>query len=198
MKTRLTLFIICFSGLSYIVSAQQYANDKKATIISGTGSFMSQGGDLFEDYDGNKATTITFTPNINHFITKSLFIGGGIELSTDSQGDYKSNAIGIGPQIGYVFGGPQSKALPYLDVGIRYYNSKTKFDYGSAGEFQTSGSDIFFGFGVIVPVKAHVGLVFEGGYHMLKLKSKDTDDTYSGNILSISVGIAGLLFQNAD
>lgn len=194
MKFKIILCIICFSGLSFTVSAQQYAIDKKATIISGSGSFMSQGGDLFEDTDGNNATTITFSPNINHFITKNFFIGGGIEFSTESQGDYKSDGIGIGPQIGYVFGGPQSKALPYLDLGIRYY--KMNVDYGFADDYQISGSDISLGFGVIVPIKAHIGLIFEGGYHMLDLKDKDSDDTLSGNILSIGVGIAGLLFQN--
>jgi hypothetical protein len=196
MKNKIMLLIICFIGLCLTVSAQQYAIDKKATIISGTGSFMSQGGDLFEDTDGNNITTITFTPNINHFITKNFFIGAGIEFSTESQGDYKSNAIGIGPQIGYVFGGPQSKALPYLDLGILYY--KMNVDYGFADDFQISGSDIYLGFGVIVPIKAHIGLIFEGGYHMLDLKDKDSDDTSSGNILSIGVGIAGLLFQNAN
>ena len=196
MKIKIILFVICFSGLSSTVSAQQYAIDKKATIISGSGSFMSQGGDLFEDIDGNKATTFTFTPNINHFITKNFFIGGSLEFSTKSQGDYNSNGIGIGPQIGYAFGGPQSKAFPYLDLGIRYYLMNT--DYGSGDDILFSGSDISLGFGVIVPIKAHIGLIFEGGYRMMDLKDKDSNDSYSGNIFSIGVGIAGLLFQNAN
>lgn len=196
MKIKIILIVICFSGLSSIVSAQQYAIDKKATIISGSGSFMSQGGDLFEDIDGNKATTFTFTPNINHFITKNFFIGGSLEFSTESQGDYKSNGIGIGPQIGYAFGGPQSKAFPYFDLGIRYYIMNA--DYGSGDYIQFSGSDISLGFGVIVPIKAHIGFIFEGGYHMMDLKDKDSNDSYSGNIFSIGVGIAGLLFENAN
>lgn len=194
MKTRNLIFIFCLSSLCFSVSAQQYATDKKATIISGYGSFMSQGGDLFEDEDGNSANRITFTPNLNHFITKNFFIGGGIEFSVESQGDYKSNGIGIGPQIGYVFGGPESKALPYFDCGIRYYKMST--DYGYIGDYQLSGSDIFIGFGVIVPVKSHIGLIFEGGYHMLDLKNNDDEKSFSGNIFSIGVGIAGLLFNN--
>ncbi len=194
MKTKIMLLSIWFIGLCLTVSAQQYAIDKNATIISGLGSFMSQGGDLFEDTDGNKAKTVTFTPTINHFITKNFFIGGGIGFSTESQGDYKSNAIGLGPQIGYAFGNPQSKAIPYLDLGIRYY--KMNYDYGFTDDYQISGSDIALGFGVIVPIKTHIGLIFEGGYHMLDLKDKDSDDTISGNIFSIAVGIAGLLFQS--
>lgn len=194
MKIKSMLFIISLIGQSFIVSAQQYAIDKKATIITGSGILMSQGGDLFEDTDGNNATTITFAPTIDHFIIKNLFIGGGIEFSAKSQGDYSSNAIGIGPQIGYVFGSPNSTALPYLDLGIRYY--KMNVDYGVGDDSQISGSDIILGFGVIIPVKKHIGLIFEGGYHMMDLKDKDSDDSDSGNILSIGIGIAGLLFHN--
>ena len=196
MKNKIILFIICFSILSTAVLAQQYAVDKKATIISGTGSFMSQGGDLFEDIDGNKATTFTFTPNLNHFITKNFFIAGSFEFSSESQGDYSSNGIGIGPQIGYAFGGPQSQVFPYLDLGIGVY--KMIVDYGPSDDFQFSGSDIFFGGGIIVPIKAHIGLVFEAGYHMLDLKDKDTGDSYAGNIFSIGVGISMLIFQNSN
>jgi len=194
MKIKIILIAIFFGGLSSTVSAQQYAIDKKATIISGTGIFTSQGGDLFEDNDGNKALTFIFTPSINHFITKNFFIGGSLEFSTESQGDYKSNGIGIGPQIGYAIGGSQSKAFPYLDLGIRYY--KMNADYGFGDNYQFSGSDISLGFGVIVPIKAHIGLIFEGGYHMLDLKDKDSNNSYSGNIFSIGVGIAGLLFEH--
>ncbi|OGM08591.1 hypothetical protein A2Z67_06430 [Candidatus Woesebacteria bacterium RBG_13_36_22] len=194
MKIKSMLFIICFIGQSFIISAQQYAIDKKATIISGSGSLMSQGGDLFEDTDGNNATIVTITPTINHFITKNFFIGGGLEISVESQGNYSSNAIGIGPQIGYVFGAPHSTALPFLDLGIRYY--KMNIDYGASDDYQFSGSNISLGFGVIIPVKTHIGLFFEGGYHMMDLKDKDNDDSYSGNILSIGIGIAGLLFNS--
>ena len=168
--------------------------DKKATIISGSASFTSQGGDIFEDANGKKATTFNFNPSINHFITKNFFIGGSLEFSTESQGDYKSNGVGVGPQIGYAFGGPQNTAFPYLDLGFRYYSMSA--DFGSGNDMQFGGSDIALGFGVIVPIKSHIGLIFEGGYHMLSLKDKDTSDSYSGNIFSIGVGIAGLLFQN--
>jgi len=193
MRTRIILFIILSGWLSSIVNGQQYVVDKKATIISGSASFMSQGGDLYE-VDGNNATTFTFAPNINHFITKNIFIGGSLEFTTESQGDYKSNGIGIGPQIGLALGGPQNKVFPYFDLGIRYYRMKS--DYSSDFDIQFSGSDISLGFGIIVPVKAHIGLIFEGGYHMQDLKAKDYDESYSGKIFSIGIGIAGLIFQS--
>jgi len=64
-------------------------------------------------------------------------------------------------------------------------------DYGS-GNSEGGGSEIFLGGGVIVPVKSHLGLTFEVGYHMMNLKDKDYDENYSGNIFAI--GIVGLLF----
>ena len=195
MKIRIILFVLCFSGLSFTVSAQEYAIDKYATIISGSGSFMSKGGVLFEDIDGNNSTNFTFAPNINHFITKNFFIGGGFEFSTESQGDYKAYGKGIGPQIGYAFGGPESTVFPYLDLGIRYYI--LNYDNGPGDYLRVSGSDISLGFGVIIPVKAHIGLIFEGGYHMLDLSDKENNDSYSGNIFSVGVGISGLLFKDA-
>ncbi len=196
MKNISILFTICLCVLSSTVSAQQYAIDKKATIILGSGSFMSKGGDLFEDIDGNKATAFTFKPSLDHFITKNFFIGGSLEFSTESQGDYSYNGIGIGPHIGYAFGGPQSQVFPFLELGILYYRMNA--DYGSGDDSQFSGSDISLGFGVIVPIKEHIGLIFGGGYHMMDLKDKDFDDNYSGNVFSVGIGIAGLLFQNAN
>ena len=194
MKSKFVLFIVCLCGIISTISAQQYAIDKKATIINGLVSFMSKGGDLFMDSDGNKSTSFIITPNFNHFITKNLFVGGGIDLSTESQGDYGYNGIGIGPQIGYAFGGPQSTAFPYLELGIRYYTMNV--NYGLGDSYHYSGSDIALGFGVIVPIKPHLGLIIGGGYHIMDLKDKDSNDNYSGNILSIGIGIAGLLFKD--
>jgi len=194
MKIKRWLFITCLIGQCFIVSAQQYATDKKATIISGMASFMSSGGDIFEDFDGNKTTTINLTPVISHFITKNFYVGGGIEIAAQAQGNSSYNAIGIGPHLGYMFGGPQSTALPFLDLGIDYY--KMNMDYGAGEDSVFSGSNIALGLGVIIPVKTHVGLVFEGGYNMMDLKDRDTNDTMSGNIFSIGIGIVGLLFQS--
>jgi hypothetical protein len=196
MKSIKILIIICLSILSSTISAQQYAIDKKATIILGSGSLMSQGGDLFEDIDGNKATTFTLTPSINHFITKNIYISGNLEFTTESQGDYGYNGIGIGPGIGYAVGGPQSQVFPYLELGTLFY--KMNLDYGTGDDSQYSGSDIYLGFGAIIPIKEHIGLIFGSAYHIMDLKDKDYNDNYSGNIFTIAVGIAGLIFQNAD
>lgn len=193
MKNNFFFTVMFLIGITSITCGQEYAVDKGATFIAGTFSLMSQGGDMFLDSDNNKVTTITLTPSINHFVTKNFFIGGGIELSNESQGDYSSKSIGLGPQIGVAFGNINSKAFPYIDLGLRYYSMNMDFG-GSYGKSQTSGSDLILGCGVLIPIKSHIGLVFEGGYHMLNLKDKDVNSKYSGKILSLAVGIVGILF----
>ncbi|NMC40840.1 MAG: hypothetical protein GYA43_06670 [Bacteroidales bacterium] len=189
MINKALILIFYFLGLCISVSAQTYAIDRNAKIISGSGSYLSQGGDLFVSPGGNNAKIINLAANINYFTSRNFFIGGGVEFSKGSTKDYKSNSIGFGPQIGYVLGNAQSIAYPFLDIGIRRY--KTSLDYDNA-----SGSDIFFGFGMIIPVKSHIGLVLEGGYHTLNLKDDYNDNSISGNIFSLSAGFAGLLFHN--
>jgi hypothetical protein len=66
-------------------------------------------------------------------------------------------------------------------------------DYGSDNS-EGSGTDIFFGAGIVVPVKSHLGITIEAGYHMMDIKEKETDTSYSGNIFAIGIGIVGLLF----
>jgi len=192
MKNTSIKFIICLCVLSSTISAQEFAIDKKAIIISGSGGYMSQGGDLFEDTDGNKATTVSLKPTVDYFITRKFFIGGGLDFSISSQGDYNSNGIGIGPELGFAFGGPQSKAYPFVQIGILYY--KMNADYGSGDDSQFSGSNIFLGCGAIFPVKEHIGVIFSGGYQLLDLKDKEYDKSYSGNIFTVGIGITGLLF----
>lgn len=192
MKAQLSKFIICLCITGSTVSAQEFAIDKKAIILSGSGSFMSKGGDLFEDVSGNKATTFNLTPSVDYFVAKNFFIGGGLDFSTSSQGNFSSNGIGIGPELGFAFGSAQSKAFPFLQIGILYY--KMNYDFGSGDDSQFSGSNIFLGCGAIFPVKAHIGVILSGGYHMLDLKDREANESYSGNIFTIGIGITGLLF----
>jgi len=192
MKINQLLLVTYCLGIYSIINGQEYALDKGATFISGIGSFTSSGGDLFEDGDNNKLIMLSLSPSFNHFITNNFFIGGGFELSNQKQGDFSTNSIGIGPQIGYAVGNSSSTVFPYFSAGLRYYTITA--DYGSLGDTNVSGTDIILGFGVLVPIRTHLGLAIEGGYHILDLKEKDSDSSASGNILSIGIGIAGLLF----
>jgi len=46
--------------------------------------------------------------------------------------------------------------------------------------------------GIIIPLKNHIGLTIEGGYHFIELEK--SGDKISGNILMFGVGISGLFY----
>ena len=196
MKIRTLLFSIFLLGLASEISAQQFAVDQNAIMISGTGSFMTQGGDIFVDSGGNEQRIFSLTSEVNYFIARHLFIGGAIDFSRNSQGDYKSSGIGIGPRIGIAMGGLKDNVYPYISFGMKYYEMNA--NYGSGSDVRYSGSDMAFGVGVIVPLKPNIGLVFEGGYSILDLKNSDSGKKFQGNILSVGIGIAGLIYDSLE
>lgn len=167
-------------------SSQGSAIDKGSKIISGMGSYASQGGDLFEYY-GDRTTTITLVPILNYFVAPNISIGGSVAYTHQSQGDNSSHSLGIGPTLSYFIGNSNSKSYPFLAVGIRYFSTGGNDD-------PIPGTDIVIGGGVIAPVRGHIGIVIEAGYHIINLKHKDWDRSVSGNIFMIGIGVAGLLY----
>lgn len=179
------------------LAAQEYAVDKKTTIISGTASYMN-GSAIYLDqepfffWNEKDLKRVIFTPKVSHFVSKNFFIGGGLEFSSDKQSEY--NSFAIGPHIGYAFGISNGSVFPYVDLGIRYFNMKQRLrDVEIYSVEKWAGSQIELGFGAIVPIKKHIGFQFEGGYQMIYEKNKKV-----GKIFSIKIGIAGLIFKETE
>ncbi len=187
MRKIIILLVLMFSSLS-IASSQDSAIDKGAIIISGLGSFSTRGGDLFEDDEGYRLTTYMLMPNINYFIASNLFIGGGVALTRQKQGHDSQQTFGIGPTIGYAMGLAKSKNYPYLAAGIRYYS------LGFVTGESLSGTDIVIGAGLIATVTENLGIIVEAGYHIMNLKYENSIKSESGNIISVGIGVAGLIF----
>lgn len=186
MKKWTLIALIIVLGSSFAFS-QDYAVDEGSMIISGMASYNSQGGDLFENNDGDRTTTLMLAPIVNYFVKPNISVGGGLAYTSQSQGDNSYHTIGIGPTVGYFIGDSNSKNFPYLAAGIRYYSMGDKDD-------SISGTDIVIGVGVLTPVKNHMGIVVEAGYHIMNLKHKDWEESQSGNMIMIGVGIAGILY----
>ena len=129
---------------------QRYAVDQGSTIISGTASFASQGGDLYE-FDDKRLSTIVLSSSINYFVAPNFSLGASLALASESRGHSSNTILQIGPNLSYFIGNAASKNYPFLTAGVRYYN----MDYRSS----TSGTDIVFGGGIIAPVKDHLGIV---------------------------------------
>ena len=184
---KIILAILLLSFSATFVFSQDYAVDKGGFILSGTGSFISQGGDLYEDWEDNRLSTFSLTSAVNYFIVRNVFIGAGLAYTRVSQGDDSMSTIGIGPTMGYALGKAESKSYPYIATSIHFYS------IGFDGE-TTSGTNIFIGAGMIFSIKKHLGLILEIGYNFQNLKHEDWDESMSGNAFSVSIGIAGLIF----
>jgi hypothetical protein len=167
--------------------AQEYATDKGALIIKGTAGFSNQSGDL---YGSDDTKTFLLSPNVNYFVGRNFFIGGGLDLTSQSQGDLSMSTVAIGPQIGVAFGNPDVKSIPFLAAGIRY--ASMNVSYSGMGSASATGSSIYLGGGVIFAVKEHIGINLEVAANIQNLSTDG--QSASGTIFSIGVGISGLLF----
>lgn len=186
MKNRLFLTVLLGLFFSSFVYSQEYAVDKSASFLAGTASFSSQGGDLFEN-NGDRLTNLTLASSYNYFVAKNIFIGGALSYSLMSQGDNSYHTLGIGPSVGYAFGETKSKNYPFIAGGISYNTMGDDDD-------SISGTDIRLGGGMILCIREHLGIVIEAGYHLMSLSHKDWDESQSGNIFTIGVGITGLFY----
>ncbi|MEA2106772.1 MAG: hypothetical protein U9P82_08670 [Bacteroidota bacterium] len=191
---KIGLVIICFLFTKESFS-QEYGIDKNSWMISGSFSFSKHDGELYEDIDGNKTTTVYFSNTTNYFLAKGLFAGLGISYSYRRTGADGMETYGIGPNLGYIYGKKESKLYPFVAAGFRLNNinqdSEATYVY-SPQDLKLLGYNIFGSIGIIFPVKEHIGITFELDYSKYYLTESQGD--YDGNILTFSVGIIGFIF----
>ena len=173
--------MITASGLQ----AQEYFSDKKSSFFGLSATLSSSGGDLYEDNSGNRFTNGTIAGSWNYFVAKQFFIGGAVATTFQAQGANDATVVGIGPQMGFAFGKPDSRSLPFLTVGYR-------FEKYTGGNSSMNGSDVMFGLGFLFKAVDHLGVTVEAGYHLKSVNSGGV--SASGNVFMVGVGLTGLLF----
>ena len=183
----LVLLLVLWSGVAL---AQSHAIDKGARIISGTASFSSYGGKLYKD-NGDRATFLQIEPSYFQFIVPNVTLGGTASFQRQSESNFSKSTLSLGPAVGYFIGDANSKNYAYFSVGIRYQSQNQ--GYGSS-DYTLSGKDIVLSFGLLAPIKKHIGLTAEISYHTISMKNDSWDDSESGDMFMIGFGIAGLLF----
>ena len=94
----LPLIFLCGSAF-----AQSFPTDKGSKMVSGSFSFSSMGGDLYEE-DGDRIMLIQFTPSVSYFTEPGFAFGGKLMLLRYSIGDHSLTAWSIGPQLLYFLG----------------------------------------------------------------------------------------------
>lgn len=92
-------------------------------------------------------------------------------------------------QYGYGSYGGYGGYSPY-GYGYEYVDPKNRIS-----DSGLEGFDLVLGFGWTIEIKKHLGLVLDCSYHIMKLKDKETDISKSGNLISVNLGIIGLLYK---
>lgn len=165
--------------------AQDYAVDKGVITAGGMAGYISMGGDLHENSDGDGISVITIHPMVGYFIMPNLGVGLNFEYKSWSQGDDKENTLGIGPGVAYFLGDANSDMYPFIAVGYSYKSVKNGYEY-------TRG-DIPIQIGVVKMLAKNVGLVAGVAYTIESKKPKD-QDAIKGNMLEIALGINTFIF----
>ncbi|MBN2030105.1 hypothetical protein JW824_07645 [bacterium] len=181
LMTTIVILLLCSTALH----AQNYAVDKGARIIMGMASYSSYGGADIE----HRYNVISLTPGFNYFVASHIFLGIGLSYNRQSQGKSSMTEIGVGPNIGFAMGDRTSKGHPYIALGVRY---RSETYSGDGYSDKATGSAIILAGGYIQKVKQHIGIILEAAYHIMN--TSENGDSYSTNMIAVSVGIAGLLY----
>ncbi len=190
------IFIIAFLVLYSSSLAQNSPIDKGNVIISGHFSFRSQGGDLYENSDGDRYTILEFDPAANFFVSSGFAIGARLLYENWTRGDYNYTIWGMGPEINYFFSGGEEKpeakgaTYPFLQGGFFYTNRSYN---AFMGEVTETGIKIRLGVGIAHMISNAVALTGLAAYDIDNEK-REEGDSKSGNQFGIYAGLMIFLY----
>jgi hypothetical protein len=98
--------------------------------------------------------------------------------------------MGLGVKVGYAFGN-QGSAIPYLAAGFEFSSMDSK---NASDENKSSGTDITLGAGVCLQAAKHAGITVEAGYHIQSMKPEGANESTSGNVIGIGIGVIGMIY----
>lgn len=177
----LVLLLVAFILPAYLFG-QDYAVDKGVIMIGGEAYYMSAGGeDLYGD---ERRTEMLFNPGIAYFIMPGLALGVDFMYYSWSHGDNDNSQFGVGPSVAYYLGDADSKMYPYVGAMLMYTSDAddyTEMMYGG-------------GAGVVFMVAKNVGISAQAFYLMQSYKPDGADDSLSGNIFGVMLGVDSFVF----
>lgn len=184
-------FVLFFTLIPSICFGAEYAVDKGSNMFGVTAGFINASGDLYEDEEDNSASALLIMPSVAHFFVPHFGFGGDLLIFNYKQGDAGLSTLGLGPKAMFFFGGRDSKAYPYLTLG--FYYVRNTIDYGKY-DVTDSGTRFKFGGGASIMIASHLGLLMEASYNLDNLKREGAKKSRSGNMVIVSMGLAGFTF----
>lgn len=131
-------FVYLLSSILILFNYQGYSQTspigKKSLTIGASGGYWSHKGELYEDADGNKATTGSLDLNIGYFVLPHLALGFKVDNRVDKQGEMKLVNRGIGPYCSYYFGRLDKEEVPgsfypYITLAYMWKKKTQEFMY---------------------------------------------------------------------
>lgn len=174
-------------GLASPALGQDYATDKGAWILGGSVSYASDGGELYENAEGDRLNTALVNPRALYFVSPGLAIGGQVVVQHTSQGDASFTTLGLGPEVAYYFGGPESTVYPFVAGNVAYATI-------SSDGFDASGFGFGFGAGAAFMLSRSVALTAGGEYTIDNLSVDQVDESFTGNSFRLELGVSAFLF----
>jgi hypothetical protein len=184
---------ILLCGINFAV-ATGGATDKGSILVYGMTSagFTSSSGDLYENSDGDAQTTISFYPAGMYFFMPNLAIGGAVDFTNWSWGDFSETDICIGPAVAYFFNMNGSSIQPYVGGSFGYLSRS--WDNGTA-----DGTDDGFSFtgmgGAVFMAGDHVGFSGQVFFKQTSITPDGADDSVSGTTFGVRFGVLGFIFS---
>lgn len=187
MRYVMTRSLILLLALPTVVAAQDYATDRGSFILGGTASFQSQGGDLYENTQGDRVNTLSLNPYMLYFISPGFGIGGELAVARATQGEDDVTAIGFGPAVAYYFGSSDATVRPFLEAHGGYQSVSTDV-------FDASGWFFGGGGGAAFMLSPSVALTLGGVYEIQNVSVDNFDGTVDGDEFRVEAGIAAFVF----
>ena len=163
--------------LSSIQSMAQTDNPfgKGSTIVDGSASFKSQGGEMRGD---TRNSIISVSSSYLFFIIPHFCIGCNLGYQHSDWNHSKTTIINLGPEIRYYFGKDAKKLHPFISGSYNFLRL--------VGEHYDSY--VTFAGGAVYMINPYVGL-FGSVYYMLESrKEEDSEKRVSGNTSGVQFG----------
>lgn len=176
-------------------SAAYYATDKGVILAGGSVGFESSDGNLYEDQDGDKATTISFDPFVGYFLVPHFAVGAHLHFSKIVNNryshDFDSSEIGFGPALFYYFGREYSKMFPFVSARFDWMKESSSLDTYDPPDrtYATFG----FAGGITAMVSKNVG-IRTALFYQFDSEKEEGEEKVGGKKIGLRVGIESFIW----
>lgn len=161
--------------------------DQGVWHVGGSAGYVSMGGDLYEDFDGDGQSMLFITPEVGYFISNNLLLGASLNYQNMSQGDNSMSEFGLGPMFAYFFG--SDGMLPFVSAAYTFNSTSGDYEWAEGTDTQ-----LVLALGAVKMIAKNVGISGSVFYTSDSWKHKDADDSTTGSSFGVRIGIQTFIY----